>query len=75
MITYMFQNYPENYAFQIFDFLKKLSYFLAVFFLFVNKTLRLNNIIASTAVNAKISVFVVVLKQSYICYYIICVYL
>ena len=43
-------------------------------FLFINKTLRLNNLKTRTDMNSKISVFVLsfVLKGSYICYYIIC---
>ena len=44
MIAYVFQKYPENFAFQ--------------FFLFLNKTSRLNNLKTRTAMNAKISVFV-----------------
>ena len=40
--------------------------------MFINKTLHLNNLKTRTAMNAKISVLLFVLKPSYICYYIIC---
>ena len=41
--------------------------------MFTNKTLWLNNLKTRTAMNAKTSVFLLlVLKRSYICYYIIC---
>ena len=41
-------------------------------FLFVNKTVRLNNLKTRTAVNAKILVLAFCVEGSYICYYIIC---
>ena len=41
-------------------------------FLFINNTLRLNNLKTTTAINAKISVFVICVEEQYICYYIIC---
>ena len=41
-------------------------------FLFINKTLRLNNLKTRTAMNAKISILFFVLKRSYICYYMVC---
>ena len=41
--------------------------------MFINKSLRLNNSKTKTAMNTKISVFVICLKRSYICYNIICI--
>ena len=73
MIAYVFQKYHENFAFQLIcnfavislpmkfvSFVKSsLLLTIFVFFLFVNKTLRLNNLKTRTAMNAKISVFVI----------------
>ena len=41
-------------------------------FLFTNNVSRPNNLKTSTAMNAKISSLLFVLKRSYICYFIIC---
>ena len=70
MIAYVFRKYPKNFAFQLFvilqwftrkicNFLKKQPTFkqLILSFLFLNKTLRLNNLKTRTAMNAEISVF------------------
>ena len=73
MIAYVFQKYHENFAFQLIcnfaviylrmkfvSFVKSsLLLTIFVFFLFANKTLRLNNLKTRTAMNAKISVFVI----------------
>ena len=48
MTVYVFQKYPEIFAFQLFQ-----------LFLFINKTLRLDNLKTRTSMNAKTSVFVI----------------
>ena len=64
MIAYEFQNYPENFAYQLFIILQYFSLEIgllltvAIVFSVVNKTLRLNNLKTRTAMNVKISVFV-----------------
>ena len=58
MITCVFQNYPENFTFQLSIILPKFQQFL-LSFLFINKTLRLNNLKTRTAMYANISVFVI----------------
>ena len=68
----VFQKYPENFVFELFiilhEFTHEICYFLKkqpnfqqflLSFLFINKTLRLNNLNTRTATNAKISVFVI----------------
>ena len=68
----MFQKYPENCAIQLFMILKyftrEICYFLKkyrtfnsfyCFFLFISKTLRLSNLKNRTAMNVKVSVFVI----------------
>ena len=65
----MLQKYPKKFTFQLFIILQsftreisqKVAYFLTVsiVFLFKTKTLRLNNLKTRTALNAKISVFVI----------------
>ena len=47
-------NYRRNLQFS-----QKTAYLLTVSFLFINKTLRLDNLKTGTAMNAKISVFVI----------------
>ena len=42
-------------------------------FLFINKTLRFNNLKTRTAMNAKSQCLLFMLKWSYVCYYIICI--
>ena len=72
MIAYVFQKYPENYVFQLFIilqyFTREIRYSLKkqptfeqflLSFPFKNKTFRLNNLKTTTAVNAKIPVFVI----------------
>ena len=76
MIAYMFQKYPENFAFELFtiseSFTREICYFLKKYptlqqfllsFLFINKTLRLSNLKFSTVVNEKISVFVICVEM------------
>ena len=71
-MAYVFQKYSENFIFQLFTilqqftreiyyFLKKQSHFsqFLLCFLFINKTLRLNNLKTRTDMNAKISVFII----------------
>ena len=58
---------PTTYSFTViyswnFLFSKKVAYFLTVF-LFINKSLRLNNLKTKITKNAKISVLVTVLKR------------
>ena len=60
MITYELQKYTENFSFQIFI----IFYNLLLSFLFINKTLWLNNLntmntITWTSMNPKTSVFVI----------------
>ena len=72
MIAYVFQKYPENFALQLFITLPmKFAIFLKssllfkqflLSFLFINKTLQLNNLKTRTAMNGKISVFVICVK-------------
>ena len=73
MIAYVFQKYAENFTFQLFwsnfpvkfPFLKKKQSTFQQFllsFLFINKTLRLKNLKTRTAMNAKISVFVICVR-------------
>ena len=71
MIAYVFQKYSKNFAFQLFIVLQlftreicnslekkpTLKQFL-LYFLFINKTLRLNNLKTRATMNAEISVFV-----------------
>ena len=55
-------------------YLKKVAYFLTVSMslLFINKTSGLSNLKTRTAMNAKITVFVICVEAIYVCYYIIC---
>ena len=65
------------YPWNLLGFLKKyptLKQFL-LSFLSVNKILRLNNLKPRTVMNAKISVLLICVKGSYICYCTICTWL
>ena len=72
MIAYVFQKYSKNFAFQLFIvlqlFTREICYSLEkkptlkqflLYFLFINKALRLNNLKTSATMNAEISVFVI----------------
>ena len=87
MIAYVFQKYPEYFAFQLFiifkQFIREICYFLKKqpsfcqflkSFLLINKTLQLNNLKKTTTVTLmqKFQCLLFVLNQSYVCYYIIC---
>ena len=54
-------------------YLKKVAYFLTVSMslLFINKTSGLSNLKTRTAMNVKITVFVICVEAIYVCYYII----
>ena len=75
MIAYVFQKYPENFAFQLFiilkqltreicHFVKKIAYFLTVSIVFpvYKKKFTVNNLKTTTAMNAKISMFAIGVK-------------
>ena len=84
MITYVFQQYLfQQYHFNYPSFCSNLSVKFAIFFksnllfnsfyclfLFINKILRLNNLKTRTAMNTKISVFVICVEV--IIYLILC---
>ena len=55
-------------------YLKKVAYFLTISMslLFINKTSGLSNLKTRTAMNAKITVFVICVEAIYVYYYIIC---
>ena len=75
MIVYVFQKYPENFAFQIFinlqQFTREICYFLKkqptfqqflLSFLLINKTLQFDNLNTRIAMNAKISVSIICIE-------------
>ena len=75
MIACVFQKYPENFDFQLFIilqyFTREICYYLKKYptfgqfllsFLFINKTLWLNNLKSRTEMNARISVFAICAK-------------
>ena len=69
MIAYVFQKYSENFVFELFNFaviypwnfLLSIIYYFLLSFLFINKTLRLNNLKTRKAMNAKVPVFIYLL--------------
>ena len=74
MIAYVFQKYPENFAFQPFLICSNLPLKFAIFlkrsliftvssaFPVYKKNLRLNNLKTRTAINEKISVFIICIE-------------
>ena len=72
MIAYVFQKYSENFVFELFNFaviypwnfLLSIIYYFLLSFLFINKTLRLNNLKTRKAMNAKVPVFVTCVEAS-----------
>ena len=54
MITYVFQKYPENFAFELSIILQFL-----LSFMFTNKNLRINNLKTRAAINVKIPVVLI----------------
>ena len=70
MIACLFQKYTENLnTLEIRNFLKMFLQFLFSF-LFISKTLQLNNLESRAAMNAKISVFCICVKA--IIYLLLC---
>ena len=76
-MAYVFQKYPENLAFQLliicYNLPLKFHIFListfltvCIVFLFLNKTLRLNNLNIRRAMNVKISAFVICIETIYL---------
>ena len=78
MIAYVFQKHPKNSTFQLFVILQyhnlpvKFAIFLKsnllfqflLSFLFINNTLWLNNLKTRTAMNAKISLFIICVVEA-----------
>ena len=68
MIACLFQKYPENFSSQLFIILQQFTHEICYFkqfllsFLFINKTVRLYNLKTRTAMNAEISVFVILVE-------------
>ena len=72
MKKYLLSNLIEAVDFTLLYMVNDCFWQFLLSFLFGNKTLRVNNLNTRTAINAKISVLLFVLKGSFICYYAIC---